>query len=56
MNPTMMMTTGVDIKLSLIDLLFSVVGIFLNFFTGMVIPDLFNSIFGGLQALFTPVM
>lgn len=55
MNPTMM-TTGVDIKLSLIDLLFTVVGMVLNFFTGMVIPDLFNSIFDGLRTLLTPVM
>ena len=55
MDPTMPMDDNI-IPLGLIDLLFNIVGIFLDILTGVIVPALFDGFFGGLLSLFTTPM
>lgn len=55
MDPTMPADMN-TLQLGLIDLLFNVVGIFLNILTTMLVPALFNGFFDGLRSLFAVPM
>lgn len=55
MDPTTPMDENV-FQLGLIDLVFNIVGIFLNILTSQVVPAAFDAFFQGLASLFTPVM
>ena len=52
MDPTTPMGENI-FQLGLIDLLFNLVGIFLNILTGVLLPALFDGFFQGLSSLFT---